>query len=373
MTIARKELMHVRRDPRLIASIFLIPLIQLLLFSYALSFDIKNIPTIVYDNDNSQLSKKLVSTYQNSTFFNVVEYADNPKEIDEAIDHNVAKVSINIPPGFSKKIARGEKVAVQVLVDGSEPNASLVASGYISAITQQFSSRIVIDTLNRFGLSQKSASLIEIRSRLWYNPNRKSVNFMIPGIIVLIMTNITITQTALALVREKDHGTIEQLIVSPLKTGELMIGKVLPFIFIVTLDVFIISVVGIFGFGVPFRGSILLMALSSGLFVLSGLGLGLLISAVSNSMETANQLGFFVALLPAFMLSGFMWPLENIPVVLQYFSRVFPPRYFVSILRGIFLKGSGLDILWPNILALFVISFISISLATLIFKLKERG
>lgn len=371
MAIARKELMHVKRDPRLIAAIFIIPLIQLLLFSYALSFDIKNISTVVYDNDNSQASRGLVSSFKNSTFFNIVKYVKKPAEIDEALDHNVAKVAITIPGRFSAKIAQGEQVAIQVLVDGSEPNASVVASGYASAITQQFSGKVTVDTLNSYGISRQIKQPVEIRSRLWYNPNRKSVYFMIPGIIVLIMTNIAITQTALALVREKDQGTIEQLIVSPLKTYELMIGKVLPFILIVSVDVILISLFGILGFGVPFRGSILTMAIASGLFVFACLGIGLLVSSISNTMEAANQLGFFVSLLPAFMLSGFIWPLENIPVALQYLSRIFPPRYFVFIMRGLFLKGSGLDILWPSMAALALIAVGSVGAATLIFHYKE--
>jgi len=370
-TISGKEFLHIRRDPRLIAAIFIMPLLQLVLFAYALSFDIRNIDTVVINRDQSPISKRFVSSFTRSGYFTIVANLNRDSQIDKALDTNEAKVAISIPPDFTKELDKGGRPQVQILIDGSEPNTAIVAQGYATAITQSFSNNILIDNLSRHGLSNAGKSApINISSRVWYNPKLEGIVFILPGLIVVIMANLAVIQTALALVREKDHGTIEQLIVSPLHPIELMLGKVFPFLLITLFDVLLITVVGILGFHVPFRGSFTYFAIGGGLFTLATLSLGLLISAVSSTMESANQLAAFVSMLPAFLLSGFVWPLENMPAPLRFISYLFPFRYFVAIVRNLFLKGTNLSVLWPNFLALLIFSVVTLALSAASFNEK---
>ena len=371
-TIAKKELMHVRRDRRVLATIFIMPLIQLLLFSYALSFDIKNIKTAVLDYDRSPTSRRFVGAFSNSGYFTVEGYLRASGEIDKTLDTGAATVVLTVPAGFSRSLAAGGTTRVQILIDGTEPNTAVFARNYATAITQQFSRQVTMEALSKRGLSSAAAiQPLQPRSRLWYNPSARSVNYILPGLIVVIMTNIAVIQTALAVVREKDHGTIEQLIVSPVRNYELMIGKILPFIVMAMIDVVIVSAIGVFGFGVPFRGGLGLLALGSALFIMAALGLGLLISSVSGTMEAASQLSLFISMLPAFILSGFIWPIENMPAALQFISRLFPARYFMVIIRGLFLKGVGMDTLWPEFAALAVFAVLTIGAAAL--SMRERA
>ncbi|MDP1809728.1 MAG: ABC transporter permease [Actinomycetota bacterium] len=371
-TIAGKELRHVRRDPRVLMTIFAMPLIQLLLFSYALNFDIKNINTAVLDYDHTSASRRYIGSFTNSGYFKVTSYLKNPAAINKAIDSGAVKVVLTIPPGFSDRLAAGRTAGAQVLIDGTEPNTAVFARNYATAISQQFSRNLVLSVMSGRGIDDAATlSPLEIRSRLWYNPSARSVVFILPGLIVVIMTNIAVVQTALAVVREKAQGTIEQLIVSPVKSYELMIGKILPFIVMAMMDLVIVSAVGIFGFGVPLRGSLTLLLAGSLLFTIAALSMGLLVSVVSETMEAASQLSFFVSMLPAFILSGFIWPIENMPPALQFISRLFPARYFMEIVRGLFLKGVGLDILWPDFLALAIFAVVMIGLAAA--NLKERA
>lgn len=372
ITVAKKEMLHVRRDPRLIATIFGMPLIQLILFSYALSFDIKNISTAVLDNDRSQLSRRFTGAFTNSGYFKITGRPDSRGQIDKVIDSGSAKVAITIPPDFSRRLTAGRRAAVQIIIGSAEPNTAVIARTYATVITEQFSRRLFVEALEKRGPAGplRLAPPLEARSRIWYNPSGRSVVFILPGLIVVIMTNVAMMQTALAVVREKDQGTLEQLIVSPVRSHELMIGKIMPFFLMALIDMVIVSAVGIFIFQVPLNGSVALLALGSTLFTLAALGFGLFVSSVSATMESAAQLSFFVSMLPAFILSGFIWPLENMPAILQGISYLFPARYFMTLIRGVFLKGVGLDILWPQFLALFLFATLAIGLAAA--NLKER-
>lgn len=372
LTIARKELMHVRRDRRTLAAIFAMPLIQLLLFSYALSFDVKNIGLAVLDQDRSQQSRRLIDSFTNSGYFQIRHNLDAYQEIDDALDSGAAKVALVIPTDFSRQLAAGRKSAVQVLIDGSESNAAIVARGYADGIIRQFSQNLRMQTLTRRGLAGNAATLapLELRSRLWYNASGNSTVFILPGLIVIIMVQIAVMQTALAVVREKDHGTIEQLIVSPVRSYELMIGKILPFMVMALIDLVLVTAVGVAAFGMPVRGSLVVIALGSLLFVLAALGLGLFVSSVAGTMETASQLSLLLAMLPSFVLSGFFWPIENMPAALRLITYMFPARYFLALLRGLFLRGAGVSVLWGELLALSVFTVVSIGLAAL--NLKER-
>ena len=369
--IAKKELFHIFRDTRMVISVFILPLLELMLFAYALSFDIKNIPTAVYDQDRTAASRSYIRTFESSNYFTINSYINNRDEIDAFLDEGKAKTVIQIPRGFGSALNRGEKASAQILIDGSDPNVARVASGYAAAISRSFDNRLKLDFFSRRGLQiTEKLQAIEPRSRVWYNPELKSANFLIPGLIAILMMNITIIQTTLAIVREKAQHTIEHLIVSPVKSYELMIGKILPFLGIACIDVLGISLIGVYWFGVPFRGSLLVMIASTGLFLVGTLGTGLAISSVSNSLESANQLGFFVSFLPGFMLSGFIFPIVNLPKALQLISYLVPARYFIEILRGVFLKGAGFNILWPNMVSLSIYGFLMVGLAAVTFKKK---
>jgi ABC-2 type transport system permease protein len=355
----------------MVITVFIIPLFELMLFAYALSFDITNIPTAVYDQDMTASSRSYVRAFESAEYFSIKQYIQNKSEIDTLLDTGKIKTVIRIPHGFEHELKGGGNTSTQILVEGSDPNVARVASGYAATISRDFNNKLRTEYFTRRGLDiGERLQAIEPRSRVWYNPNLKSANFLVPGLIAILMMNITIIQTVVAIVREKAQHTIEQLIVSPIKPYELMIGKILPFLGIACIDVLGISLLSIFWFRVPFRGSVLVMLVSTALFLIGTLGTGLTVSAVSNSLESANQLGMFVSFLPAFMLSGFIFPIANLPKVLQLVSYLVPARYFIEITRGVFLKGTGFGVLWPQMLGLAVYGFFSVGLAAKTFKKK---
>lgn len=350
--IVIKEFKHLIRDPRTLAAVVLMPVIQLLLFAYAISFDVDNVPTIVVDYDQSPASQAYVRAYDASTFFDVVAHGSSIRDVDEAFDTNAARVAVVIPAGFDRTIAAGEKAQVAVLVDGSEPNSAKISQAYSVALNQLYDQSMTQAWAESQGLDLSGLGRLEPRIRTWYNPERSSTIFLIPGLMAVLIAIVTVQQTAVTLVRERTLGTEEQLLVSPLRRVELMVGKLLPWTLIAFADVVLIISLGMGVFGVPLRGAWLALALGSVLFVFASLGMGLLISAVAPSAETANIMALMIAFLPSFLLSGFAFPLEQIPAILQWISYAFPARFMVTISRGVFLKGSGFAELWPELLAL---------------------
>lgn len=371
LAIAHKEFLHIFRDPRIIMSVFGMPLIQLVMFSYALNYDIRDIPTAVHDQDKTPISRDFIAKFSSSGYFKIDRTVASRDEIDPLLMAGTGKVVINVPKGFADAILHGEKAPVQILIDGSEPNSAQTAAGFSAAISQVYSGELTTEFFDRHGVAISRAAMpIEARTRVWYNPAMKTVNFLLPGLIAIIMMNITIVQTAMSIVREKDSGTIEQIIASPVKRYELMIGKLGPYLGIAIIDIILITLVGIWWFSVPFRGSIVLMGVASALFVFGSLGLGLIVSTMSTSLQTANQLATFISFLPGFMLSGFVFPIRNMPYVLQLSTYLVPARYYLAILRGIFLKGTGIEALWPDFVALIVYSTLTIMTSAMIFKKK---
>jgi ABC-2 type transport system permease protein len=368
IAVARKEFIHISRDWRILTSVLLLPVIQLLLFSYAISFDVKNVPTVVLDQDRTAASREFLSHFAQSDFFDVVAYVGSDADIDAYIARSAARVAIVVPPGFGHDLAGDGKPSVQVLVDGSEPNSAQLGQTYATALTQTLSQRVTVAWAQRRGLDPSTAGQLAPRIRTWYNPERRSADFLIPGLMVVIIMIVTIQQTAVSLVREKDQGTFEQLTVSPIRRGELMVGKVAPWVALGLIDVVVITIVGVLVFGVPLRGSVLALAVASFLFVLCCLSLGLIISSRAPSLETANFLGLMVAFLPGFMLSGFAFPLNSIPVFLQWVSYLFPARYMTVLTRAIFLKGADLTVLWPEVTALGVYAVAGLTLASLLWS-----
>ncbi|MEW6087023.1 MAG: ABC transporter permease [bacterium] len=335
--IAKKEFIQIGRDPFSLAVAFLTPLMLLLMFGFALTFDIKDVKTVVYDQDKTSVSRDLIKEFIDSGYFQVVSYIENYSEIDKYIDSGKARVAIIIPSDFSKKTKTDRDVQVGVIIDGSDSNTASIIQGYVSAIAEMYSQRVS---------GRRVVSLIDARMRFWYNPELRSKNFIIPGLIVLIMSVIIALLTSLTIAKEWERGTMEQLISTPVKTSELIIGKLIPYYTIGFTD-FIFSVfLGIFLFHIPMKGSVSLLLLLSGIFLFGGISQGIVISVIAGpSQQVATQIAMLSTFLPAYLLSGFVFSIPNMPWLLQLISRAVPARYFVTILKGIFLKGNTLKIL----------------------------
>jgi ABC-2 type transport system permease protein len=368
--IAQKEFLHIVRDKRNLAFVMIMPIFQLVLFAYALSFDVRNVPTVTLDMDQTAQSRMYLDTLSHSSFFDVVGSVPNVEAADAAFQKGQARVVVLVRNGFGDKIVSSGKGEVSVLLDGSEPNSAQLGQSYANALSRRFSQMVTIAALEKKGASPGQFGSLQPHVRLWYNPEASSSWFLIPGLIVVIIMIITVQQTATTLVREEDEGTLEQLLVSPLHRMELVVGKVAPWILIAALDTVLISIAAVFIFGIPFLGSVLLFTLGAALFVLCCLALGIFISSQSSSVEVANQTALLVSFLPAFMLSGFVFPLANIPPVLQLVSYLFPGRYMVVIARTLFLKGGGLDVLWQQFVALAVYAVVALTLASWSYRRK---
>jgi ABC-2 type transport system permease protein len=368
LAIARKEFIHIRRDPRIVATVLIMPILQLLLFSYALSSDVTNIPIAVLNQDQTQASRQLINAFQQSNFFQITQTLSSMDQVDGVFNRGEDKLVLVIKPGFASALDAGQKGSVAVLIDGSDPNAAQRAQGYATGLTQVFNGKILADYAQVRGVNVASMGGIDIHGMTWYNPEGKQSNFLIPGLIVILIMGVSIQQTAIALVKEKDLGTMEQLVASPLTRLELMIGKVSPWAILAAIDILVISLFGVVVFQVPFRGSLGLFALASLLFVIGNLGLGLFISSLASSINVANQISALLSMLPGFMLSGFIFSIRNMPDWLQPFTYIFPARYYMTINRTLFLKGSGLDVLWPEIMSLAIYAVVTITLSALLFK-----
>jgi ABC-2 type transport system permease protein len=352
--IARKEFIHILRDKRLIAVILIMPMIQLFLYAYALSFDVKHLPTATLDLDRTTASRQYIDALQQSNYFTVDKVLTSYADVDPAFQDNSDKIVVVVGTGFGDNIAAGRAGNVQILVDGSDANSAQLGSTYAAVLSRIFGAKVLVTQAEAKGLNVGAAGGLTASTRTWYNPEGNSAAYFVPGLIVVLVTTITVLQTANTLVREKENGTYEQLIVSPIKRIELMVGKIAPWAVMGALDIVIIAVVGILAFGIPFRGSVWIFAGSSLLYVICTLGLGLIVSARATSVDSANQLAALVSFLPTFMLSGFVFPLSSMPPVLQGLSYLFPARYFMVITRTVFLKGGSLGVLWPQLGALAV-------------------
>lgn len=363
--ISRKEFLHISRDWRTIGAVAILPLFQLLLFAYAVGFDVRNVPTVVYDADRTQASRAYIQAAENTGFFGVNAYVQSYSAVDQAFNKGLARAAIVVPVGFGQKLAAGERGNATVLVDGSEPNSADLGRTYAAALNNVYGQQVLTQwsaargAVLRFGLLQP-------RVRTWYNPDHSSAYFLVPGLMVVIIMIVTIQQTAVTLVRERDSGTLEQLLVSPLRQIELVLGKVLPWAFLGFLDTALITAVSLLVFQIPLRGSVGVLAVGMFLFVLCSLSIGLVVSAIAPSMESANLIGLLIAFLPGFMLSGMAFRLASIPPVLQGISYLFPGRYMVNVSRGVFLRGAGWPALWTEIVALTVYAIIGLLLATLL-------
>jgi ABC-2 type transport system permease protein len=353
--IMLKEFIHAIRDSRTLYIIVAFPVIQLILYGYAISYDIKHIPLAVRDLDRSARSRALISSFRSSDYFDVKQYVEKKAAVQELLDKGQVKAALVIPPDFAARLAAGEQTKVQVICDGSDPSFGRAAAGYSGLIVQSFSNRVTLDTLSRYGLKlTKGFPPYVDRRRVWYNPELKTANFIVPGLISMILVLVPCVITSVSIVREKEKGTIENLYVSPVRPVELMLGKIAPYLLIALVDATLITLVALFWFNVPFRGSVFLLVSMAILFMFGTVGLGLLVSTIANTQEVAQLLAVWISLLPTILLSGFVFPIESMPKILQWLSYVVPNRYFLTILRSVFLKGVGFDVLWPQAVAMLV-------------------
>lgn len=349
-----KELLQVKRDKKMLAVIFLAPIIQLIFLGYAANMDVNVIHTTVFDLDKSETSREFIRRFQQSNYFVIDNYAGNYEEVTELLNNGETLVAIVIPDDFEKRIVRRETAPVQILFEGSDGNKSSIALGYIQKVITGFSSSIVSDIRNRLGMKIDLSGSLNPEVRVWYNPEMKTRYFMLPGILALILMITTISLMSMAVVKEREIGTFEQLIVTPVKPGQLIIGKLLPFTIIGFVVLVTVMIVMTQWFGIEIRGSKLFLLFSALLFVLSNLGLGLFVSTISRTQQQAMMASIFVVMMPMIYLSGFAFPIENMPEVIQYITYAIPLRYFITIIRGIVLKGIGLSSLWVETLILFL-------------------
>jgi ABC-2 type transport system permease protein len=346
-----KEFIQTLRDPRMRVVTFVIPVFQVLVIGYAVTTDVKHVPTAVYDLDRSVASRELISRFAGSIYFDVVEYVETDARMQELLDHGDALAVLRINHGFAADLAAGRPAAVQLILDGTDSNTAGIVLGYASRITTPYSRALLLERLERQHGGLEQVGQPELRVRAWFNENLESRNFYVPGVIMIVVSLASLLLTSMAVVREKEIGTMEQIMVTPIRPLEFVLGKTLPFAVIGMADVIIVTTVGTLWFGVPIHGSLALLLGSAAVYITTMLGFGLLISTVSQTQQQAMMSTFFF-FFPAMLLSGFAFPVANMPTVVQWLTYLNPLRYFLAILRGIFLKGVGLEVLWPQLAAL---------------------
>ena len=367
--VARKEFLHIVRDPRSLALALGLPLILLLLFGHALTLDVDQIPTLIYDSDKSPQSRELVRLFQGSKYFQVLGWVDNYEAIERKIDSDECLLGVVVPRDYSRKLLSGEEAEVQLLLDGSDSNTASIALGYAESMLQAYALELRSAALNRRGAGQLTPP-VEPRLRVWYNSELKSRNYIVPGLIAVILMIIAALLTSLTIAREWEMGTMEQLLSTPLRPAELVLGKLTAFFGLGLIDTTVAVVVGVYIFHVPLRGNAFFLFFTACIFLFGALCWGIMLSAVTRSQLLAYQLGMLTSFLPAFILSGFIYSIENMPVIIRMVTHIFPARYFVTILKGIFLKGVGMQVLWDEVAFLVVFAGIVFFLATR--KLKQK-
>lgn len=358
-----KEFIQIFRDPKMKGIIFLMPILQALIFGYAVTTDVEHVTTAVYDLDNSVASRELVARFVESGYFNVVEYVNSEDRARDLVDQGNARAVIRMNRGFEENLRAGRTAQIQLIVDGTDSNTAGVVLDYGAKIVSQFSQKILVTRLTQLEGSFQKPSQVNMQTRSWFNENLESRNFYVPGVIAIIVMLITLMLTSMAVVREKEIGTMEQIIVTPITQIEFILGKTIPFALIGFADVILITVIGVFWFEVPIRGSLLLLFVATALYIMTTLGVGLYISTVSQTQQQAMMSTFFFYF-PAVLLSGFMFPIANMPVVVQWLTYLNPLRYFLVIIRGIFLKGIGSEILWPQMFVLAIMGVVTLWLAS---------
>ena len=363
LAVARKEVLHILRDSRSLIIVVIMPVTLMLLFGYGVNLDLKSLPLYVYDQDGSQQSQDLLKQFQASQYFHIVCVVDRYPAVTRALDDGSAKMGIVIPWNFSQQLGSGSPARVQALVDATDDNTANILIGYAQAVVQGYSSDIQIGWLQRHGEPVEPAP-IGVETRTWYNEDLESSAFIIPGVLALVMSVIGAFLTSLTIAREWERGSMEQLISTPVTAIEIMLGKLTPYFVIGMFDVAVCAFIAIGWFHVPFRGSYMTLAVSSALFMVVVLSLGFFISVLARNQFAASQIALLVTFLPAFLLSGFLFSIDQMPIVLQWITRILPARYYVSVLKEIFLKGNPTTMLAADLLPLAVFSLLLAAVAT---------
>ncbi len=368
--IARKEFYHLIRDFRSLYLAFFIPLLLILMFGYALRLDVDDIKTVVMDHDKNELSRDFILKLDASSYFDVVQHLPDSLTVTKHIDKGWATMAVIIPPGFTEDLKADRTVSIQILLDGSDPNFAGISRGYITSFVEGYNGHLLMKFLNRHGI-QKTDPPVEGRIRVWFNEDLESRNFIIPGIIAIIIMIAGAILTSLVIAREYENGTMETILSLPIRGGEFLIGKAVPYFFITLIDVLIAVFMGQVLFGVIMKSSFWLMVLASVIYIAVALSLGLLISIVTKSQLVANQMAILITFLPSMMLSNFVFPIENMPKVLQLVTYIVPATYFIDILNGLYLRNLGIAHLWPSYLILFLMVMVLSNVV--FFMLKREG
>jgi len=369
VAVARKEFIHVVRDPRALGIAIALPVVMLLLFGYALTLDVDNVPVVVWDQSATPQSRDLVSRFTASPYFSLVSVVESYGEIEDALDHGRALMGLVVPVEFGRRVAAGRPVEVQLVADGSDANTASIAIGYADAIVQKYSREATVSAVRRM-MGRTMAVPLELRSRAWFNMDMESKDNIVPGLIAVIMMLIAALLTSLTVAKEWETGTMEQLISTPIRGPELVLGKLAPYFAIGMIDMLLSVLAGRVLFGVPLRGSLIALFVMSAIYLAGGLALGMFISIATKNQLLASQAAYMATFLPAFLLSGFMFDVYAMPKTLQLFTYLVPARYFVAMLRGLYLKGVGPTVLYTEGLLLLVFAATMTVLAVKKFRKK---
>jgi ABC-2 type transport system permease protein len=371
IAIIKKEVRQLRRDVRLLAVIFFFPVMLLIMFGYAVNFDVKHIKVAIYDQDKSELSRDFINSLSSSEYFNLIGFINNYGDVNKYLDQKIALCVVVIPQDFSKKINSNQNTSIQYLIDGVDANTGSIVQNYMFAATGQFNQKVNSEILARNGL--KEFTPLSLETQFWFNPDLKTTRFLIPGLIAMILIITAVITVALSFVREKEKGTMEQLNVSSLKTIELIVGKTFPFVVIALINAGFILLAGYLIFGVEVKGSYLLLLFTTLIFLTASTSLGIFISVVSDSQQVAFTAATFVSLLPSLILSGFVFPIDSMPWIIQIITNITPAKFFINILRAIILRGVGISAFWDQIIYLLIFITIFVVLASVIGKRKAES
>ena len=369
LAMTRKEVLHIVRDPRSLAIALAVPLVMLLLFGYALTLDVDRVPTLIYDSDNSPQSRALIERFSASRYFDVQGHVGNYAAIEREVDFGNVMLGLVIPSDYSRKLGAGQRVDVQVLVDGSDSNTAGIALGYVTGLMATYNLELRLAEQERL-TGRRLKPPAEARLRVLYNSQLESKNYIVPGLIAVILMIIASLLTSLTIAREWEMGTMEQVLSTPLRPSEIALGKMLAYFAVGVIDTAMSIAIGVWLFHVPLRGNVVLLGISCGVFLVGALFWGILISATTRSQLFAYQAGMISSFLPAFLLSGFIYAIENMPIPIQIFTYIVPARYFIVILKGIFLKGVGIEVLWVEFVFLLAFGVIVFLAATK--KLRQK-
>jgi ABC-2 type transport system permease protein len=368
--VIRKEFRQIRRDPRSLIFLLCIPAFLLLVYGYALNFDVKHVPLAVCDQDGTQASRDFSGKFAATEYFDLRYRLSDPREVDALLGREAVGIALMIPRGFGADLAAGREAKIQVLVDGAYAMTAAAAAGYVGAIAQSQAMRYTLEVLERRGLKRLELPLA-VETRVWYNPELRSARFLVPGLMAFILMVIVVISTAFSVVRERERGTMEQILVSPVRPADLVLGKTVPYVLISLVSAHVVLLLGFLLFGVPIRGSYLLLLLTMTLFLTGGLGQGVLISTVAKTQQVAFMISILTTFLPTFILSGFVFPIRNMPLVIQAVTYLIPARYFLATMRAVMLKGTGLGAFWKEVLFLAVFAAVTIAVSTM--RLKRTG